>query len=540
MFYHLSARTIFVCAFIVLLAYVITGIVCMPLVQSDAIAGFLSLNNALLGKGANYYYHIDPSGLLHRRFYAWHAPGQYLLPYILGKPFNNIGYGVLLTEYTALIAGSILYIRLLRKFGISDVVIALSILLIFVQRFFHGVVLVYKTADVWVFFLVPALLLSLFSYHREQNSRVGRMWWLLAIVLVHMLGMFIKNSYVIFAGFAAVFFFFAEVWWQATAGSFSAKKIVYHALPGLLFGVLLGAAYLSFYSRGDTPMIPLQAAARPGLREANILLYPIITVLNSPFSFNALMYRLPGVSMGELYAGAYSAKALVVGVLMICPVLFVLYKLWRDRQFPREWKMLGFAILLFYCAAWGWFVYKRADISNEERLILPAIMVVTPMLIYHVLHLRLSRIVIGGYFILSIAFSGAALYSLKKQYETASVVSRGEVFNHFRVSEGSTYRKELKEMNRVLAGNSKDALLVVRSAEDFFGTGLSIPVVASGYNHYYEVDEIAAKNRVFFTAEGYRHVYFLVPATVYKPKMARGMRVVDTKMRAYKLLCYDL
>ncbi|WP_276133792.1 hypothetical protein [Polluticoccus soli] len=540
MFYHQNARTIFVCAFFVLFAYMITGIVCMPLVQSDAIAGFLSLNNALLGKGANYYYQIDPSGMMHKRFYAWHAPGQYLVPYILGKPFNNIGYGVLLTEYTALMAGSVLYIRLLRKFHIPDVVIALSMLLIFVQRFFHGVLLVYKTADVWVFFLVPALLLSLINYHRQQNGRMG--WWgyILAMVLVHSLGMFVKNSYVVFAAFAVIFFFVAEVWRQADSRQFSPKKVVYHAVPGVVFSLLLGVAYVSFYSRGDTPMIPLQVAAPPGLREANLLLYPIITVLNSPFSFNALMYRLPAVTMNELYAGAFSAKALAIGVLMVCPVLLVFYKVWRDQQFSREWKMLGFAILLFYCAAWGWFTYTHADISNEERLILPAVMVVTPMLVCQGLRNPLGGWIVGGYFVLSFIFSGTALYSLKKQYDTASVVERGEVFNHFLVSQRNGSGKEHIQLKGIIAGDRSKALLVVRTAEDFFRTGLSMPAVASGYNHYHEVEEIARNNRHFYVAEGYRRVYFLVPAKQFIPKMSRSLRVIDTKMRSYKLLCYDL
>jgi hypothetical protein len=534
------SRWLFISAFAVLALYLIAEIIWTPIVSADVISGFLSLNNALLGKGANYQYFLADTGIIHKQFYTWHAPGQYFFPYLLGKPFNNIGYGIILTELISLVAGSIVYIKLFRKLKVADDIIALSLLLIFIQRFFHGVLLVYKTSDICLFFLVPALLLLLFTYHKEKPSVSRTLLCLAGIFLVNALGLFTKNSYVVFTAFAHLFFFSVAMYEIIRSRGITLKRLIYQSLPGVTLAVVAVGFYIGFYSRGVTPARAGAVQQDLALHVANIVFYPLITVFSAPFSFNGLMYRLPMLTITDLSNGAFSWKAIAVGVALVLPILVIFYQAWKDKGISPLWKSLTFSAIAFYCLTWGYFVFAASNVSNEDRLIFPAVLMATPALAYVLLRTRITRYIAAACVLISIVFSVAALNALKNYYDKGMVVKRSDIFNHFSVSDQNEHGSDLPALKQALGSRKNSSLLVMETTEDFFRTGLEMPAVTSYDGFHDRVGEIAGKNAKLFRAEGYKHVFFVIPAAKMVGAVPQNLEIEPTSMIHYKVLRFDL
>jgi len=416
--------------------YLSVSFIYKPIVSNDTISGMLSLNNHLNGDAWNKTLALskDASHVVSHEL-TWWSPGQYEIPYLLAKLLGiSISTAIVLLVFTSLIGGCIFYYKVFKSSLIEHKIILAALLILLCQRFLNIYFIQYYSSDIFLFFLTP---FYIYCYKRVlNNNRQLLVLKLLLLTAINIAGAFIKSSFILFE-LAVNTFFVLEYFVQRKNKSGNAgpgtsnitlTATILLTIPFVLANVL---NYLFFLRLGENP------TSSPGLllSGSNILKSLFLPVTHVLFS---------SLSLNSIYGNFYNKVILSNGatdLIMAAVLLAVAYIIYRYRlSLWNELKKESFArlvavVAIMYILFWLIFTLKQSNIFNEDRLYLPAAILVLPYLLrFSFNSLRSIRYFYIAAIGFSILYGGYTfVYRIKKYAIDGSVASKSQKLPAFKV-----------------------------------------------------------------------------------------------------------
>jgi hypothetical protein len=402
--------------------------------NNDALYGMISLHNYLNGGGWNKVLWFSADGNLHAHELTWWAPGQYAIPYILSKLSSlSIGTTIMVLMFASLLGGSYFYHKLFRQSGIKSTLILLAAFVLLAERFININFSQYS-ADILLFFYAPFYLYAYQYFFRTYGQKP--VFKLLLFTVLNLLGLFIKNSFLI-VELALNIFLLTELVFRRRFSRTATDKVqgkvsLFHRSP--IFSPFILAVILDYY-------FFLRLGANPtsgngaDLTFTSILKGIFIPAIEIPFaslSISGILGNLEGmIKLSELSEGLLLVAALsIMGYLIYVKRNRVIALVKADRIFR-----LAVIAALVYMGCWFGFALKHSAVSNEDRLFLPATMLMLPFLLHFIFTTRskvryLYMMIIGASVLYGL--SSFAL-RIKKYNISKSVFSKDMAVNGFKV-----------------------------------------------------------------------------------------------------------
>lgn len=295
----------------------------------------------------------DPTDISRDRhqFLSWWSPGTYLGPALIESAGVSLGGAIGVWLAAAGSAGFIGWRRLLLRFGFSDLVTALTLLLMLLSwhtlypfRIYHG-------GEATLFALFPWLMLAVLAC--PAGSWVG----LPAVAAITFLGAYAKLSFLITALALA-----AVLGWRARADKPPALTAVRRFLPVLLgYGAGAALIWLLILSKGGNP-------GTAGLTPADERLGPVAAVTTAVTLPVKALFALTSMTSRLDQVFGWSEVSARPMWLALCLVLAgpLYWMVWRHAP----GALYRQALLLvggLTAASLAWLYLRHTAISDEDR-----------------------------------------------------------------------------------------------------------------------------------------------------------------------------
>ncbi|MES2426249.1 MAG: hypothetical protein V4560_04720 [Bacteroidota bacterium] len=508
---------------IISLVYLFLGLIFRPIVCNDAINGMLSLHNHLQGTGWNKVLILSSNGLgVKEAQLTWWAPGQYQIPYLLSKIFSiSIGTAIIIILFVALCSGSFFYYKLFKLSGLKPEIVLCAILILLLQRFVNIFFIEYNSCDLFLFFFTPFYIYT--YYTLIKNYRNQLVLKLILLTALNTLGLFIKNSFILFElafnVFLIVEYFFdnyTKPMYQRP-GKFILPARLLTLLPLLVANLL---NYYFFLRLGETPT------------KSYGLLLTVSNILTGIFA--PVMEILFGsLSLSGIYGSFYdkitlSPSMLSVGIVVI--LLMIGYALYLKKaemlnSFKKDRLYRLICVLaIMYIMFWFVFIVKQCAISNEDRLFLPMSILVFPYILNSVITTK--NIIKYGYIGLvffSIAYGMLTfVYRIKTRSQNGSLISKNPNLNGFKLyNVDGTSQAQLDSISKFISYKFAKDYIILSNPEIAFGLNLANKFILTNTSVVPDLQQIhylvLVKIGRDIPPTGFKQVYSIAKFAIYKP-----------------------
>ncbi len=374
--YHYSMKDILNKRFLsgillsIFILYVISLLVAKPRIANDAAFGFLAMYTWQDGGEWNNVYRLVGNVPVYG-FQSWWAPGQYMVPWLFIKAFG-LGYGIIMSQVVSVILLFFGYRRLMRSFGVEDIVVYLSLIILLIGRGFNSSVINFS-ADIYLA-VYSVYFLLFYLWARNHRSVVS----LVLFLILSLTGLYIKNSFLIVL-------FCVALYELVSVKKYSVRSMLpaalYTAIPAV---IAIGLFYKYYLQRGSG--IDKTGGIDVSLNNLlNALLKPLIAVFSAPFSLNSITAKISEVfsvkaSKMEDWG---SVELIVMAVIVIAGILWLFKPSLQKLKDARndEYKMMVISFLAGYCIFYFYAILTNKDISTEDRLFLPLSVILIPYLV---------------------------------------------------------------------------------------------------------------------------------------------------------------
>lgn len=234
-------RVIFTSIALILLSYILYAVVFGIGTFADVLRGFEILHQRKQGADWNTLNYPDTRGA-YSFFVAWWSPGQWGIPAFLieifGKHLQEIQ---LFLVVSCTLTGLYFYYKLFVKLKFSITISLASLLLIVTNQLFYWHYFMYYGGDLFVFAFLPIYILFLLKLSNSFSFKN-----LFLFVLLSFLGLFLKNTFVIFVIVGCVMLFF----YKKLYSKINREKFIRLAIAALL---ILIPYFILYLSKGATP-----------------------------------------------------------------------------------------------------------------------------------------------------------------------------------------------------------------------------------------------------------------------------------------------
>jgi hypothetical protein len=420
-----SFKKILITAIIIISGvYFVLALAYKPIVSNDAISGFISLHNYLHGAGwnkillTNHNLTVEPYPL------TWWAPGQYQIPYCLSQILHvNIGAAICIMLYLSVLGGCIFYYQIFKWSGLSNQVVLVALLILLLQRFFNINFIQYSSPDLLLFFYVP---FYIFVYLKIANSSRWFIPKLCLLVIINLGGLFIKNSFLLFAVAFNLFLLVEFVVIPYYKSKFRVKASL------LLLPMVLAAAldYWLFLRHGNTP------ATGWGVffNFWEVLQGAFAGLTGSLFSSLSVFALYGNVYRQINLWGVYANIAILIIFALIIAIAYLNRKGIKTTLTKDSIFRLAVIAIGMYTMFWIIFAVKKSAVGNEDRLFLPATILVLPYLINYALNKRRLKFAYLAILLFSVCYGSVTLlYRIRTYSQNKSAYSNNSQINGFKV-----------------------------------------------------------------------------------------------------------
>lgn len=416
-------------------AYAAAGLIYKPIICNDALYGWTSLHNYLQGGGWNEYLRLSPGGVEPLPL-TWWAPGQYAIPYFLQKLFFiDIGDALVLLLFFSLATGCVFYYQLFKRSSLKSPLILVALVVIILQRLININFIQYNAADLLLFGYTP---LYVYSYCRVMDSSPKpTVPKILLLVALNYLGIYIKNSFILFELAMTVFIGFELVYrgGQQPGDHASLLKRSVILLPAALANL---GNYLFFLRFGALPADGAGLSVT-ALNLAEGLFLPVTEILFGSLSISGLY--------GNVYDQIHLPEV-ITGAAILLMLSGLGYSLYRNRtgliRLYRNDLIFRIASVsaVIYTICWLAFTLKQSAVSNEDRLYLPVTMLIFPFLFHYLVKTSgFHKYLYLGLVFASVVYGVLTFgYRVRKYAMLGTAHSKDQQLNGFRVFSHSPNR----------------------------------------------------------------------------------------------------
>jgi hypothetical protein len=490
-----------------------------PWVDCDLMEGVFSLNNYLYGLGFHQVFNVGADYVIHQEILSYWAPGEYVYSWQIARLLQmNLSGGIIFTNIFFLATGLIGYYYLLRHFGFSNTIIAFSIFVLVVQRFFNGILLKMNGVDIYLIVFAVLTILVYEKYHAATRTRT-RFWLLFSFFILFLSGLFAKNSFLLFVISSSAFYFvfyFIKLWKTRTSGRFISKLITI-SLPGIVGVASALIFHFSLYARSRIPFdqkYHATALELSPLKILNIFIKPTVQTLGSLFTFDAFLFRIPSPDNSYFaYLTDFTWQGILASVIILIPLLWAIIGYVRNNNRSLfTWLALSVTLfyLLFFCAA----IIRQSEVYAEDRLFLPMMLLLMPVYTTAMLYGKnVYRLPMLLFFGISVAFSALAIPNTIKYYHKSRVVTRNDMISGFQIHSETDDFDQLEKLGKNLTSHfPANNLLITKSTTQFFLVHASLPSISLELDVLNNIDSFIRANHDFLAQNKLNYVSVVAPA----------------------------
>ncbi|WP_158994789.1 hypothetical protein [Mucilaginibacter sp. L196] len=340
-----------------------------------------------------------------------------------------------------------------------------SLLILLLQRFININFILYSSSDLFLFLCVP-----FYIYSYLKTITAGQYYWLnlIALLLLNLLGLFIKNSFLLFSTAFNIYLAIDFLVEHYRSKKITTKYLIKRAtiiLPYLASVVLF---YLFYLRLGENPTT------------GQGLLVNISTIISGSFSgFWGVVFS--ALSINSIYGNIESKLHFLDPYLSILMLAFLLIFFFLVYQYRRNIKTMFKTDVMFritsivsvmYVLYWIMFTLKRSAISNEDRLFLPVNILVLPYLIDYVLRAnKFFKYIAITVISLSVIYGVDSMYYRVKSYsnDTASALSNDNDLKGFKLFiHKKSNITQLNTISKIVWGNYQKEKILTPNPDALF------------------------------------------------------------------------
>jgi hypothetical protein len=190
----LKPKLIGILGLLLLVMCCVAAIIVRPSIYSDPSWGLLTMKSMLHGAPFNYSTAPNPADISQNAtgFNGVWTPGQYIIPFWLIKIFKmNLGWSLITTTVLMSLSGLVGYFKLFKYLQLPKNICLASTLIIVLQRFFSFPFSIYNGGEIMLFGGLPWIILI------SLKMRALRYWQVPLLILIGLLGFFLKSSFLI-------------------------------------------------------------------------------------------------------------------------------------------------------------------------------------------------------------------------------------------------------------------------------------------------------------------------------------------------------
>jgi hypothetical protein len=363
---------------------------------ADPLRGFEILQQYTQGANWNTLNYPNPHGS-YRFFVAWWAPAQWYIPYLLmcllGNHFQLIQQ---ILVVVCSVVGLYFYYRLFLRLNFSRTIALTSLLIIVTNQLFYWHFFLYYGGDLFVLAYFPVLVLFLLKLSATFNIKN-----LLTFFACSLLGIFLKNCFLIFTLAGCIFIIFNAALYQ---------KIHIAKLFALLFTTLIifTVGYFAFLKYGVTPSQSIEIGTYDHIPNTylNDFFVPFASVFGI-FS-RILPISLKAVAHSSKWTLLLEIVEIMLFTINILVFIFYFRKNGGDKQTNQQKNLLVYFVLPILCAFFLLYI-KNVAISYEMRHFAPLSFLLTPIFIAYISPIRLKKFLFSV--ILLVCFTDILLFA---------------------------------------------------------------------------------------------------------------------------------
>jgi hypothetical protein len=389
-----------------------------------------------------------------------------------------------------------------------------------------------KMNAVDVYLIVFAILAILLyeKYHAAQRTG-NRLLLLPLFLLVFLMGLFAKNSFLLFVISSSAFYFFyyfIKVWKARHAGDFLSRLITI-SLPGIVGAISALIFHFSLYARNRIPFdqkYHATALQLTPLKILNIFIKPTVQTLGSLFTFDAFLFRIPSPNNSYFaYLTDFTWQGIAISILILTPLLWSIYSYTKaHKQSLFTWLALSVTLfyLLFFCAA----IVRQSEVYAEDRLFLPMMLLLMPLYATAVLYGKNAyRIPMILFLAVSIGFSALAIPNTINYYHKSRVINRSDIVSGFQIHSETDDLNQLEKLGKnLIASYPTNNLLITKSTTQFFLVHANLPSMSIELDILNNIDSFIHVNHDYLRIHHF--TYLSVVAPVDKPLQTGDQKIV--------------
>jgi hypothetical protein len=329
-------------------------------------------------------------------FLAWWSPGQWMLTYFLKIIFGeNIQFihFILIFSFTTL--GLIGYFKVFKQFQFSSQITFLSLFLIVTNQLFYWHFILFYGGDLFVFCALPYFVLFLINVRTSITIKN-----LLLFTALSLLGIFLKNTFLIFVGFGLFYIYFSNFKFLES----KIKSLFYITITGT--SIIL-YAYHFFLSKGETPGSAIDIIGYENVK--NDLFGDLFYALGSPIGIFTKI--TPILQKSSVFFNKFNINVNIFqGFMTLLTILFVFY--------IRKSSLQKYAVFLIYfvlpiLVLFMIFHIQNKAISYEMRHFAPLAYFFFPGILFWVFNLKKYKKPLI-YCLIFLAFLDLSIFFIKK------------------------------------------------------------------------------------------------------------------------------
>lgn len=454
--------------------------------------GFHVLQKMQAGGGFNMATKPDPADISknYTEFLSWWSPGQYLVPYLFKSVFGiNTGQASAITITVFSLLGIAGFYIFFKKAGFSQLLAAVSVLVIVIQQAFFIPYVFYNGGEVLLFGFIGWFLYGCIS--------VDKTTWKLALFLLlsGWIGFFCKSSFLWMYAAGCLY-----IWIKLSQKQLNLmvwiKNGAWIGIPGI---ISIGTIIICYLSKGANP-----ASDSSGLLlNWETFSFPLASPILAGFSLddmvNGLLFHGNGSVLSPFWSLIVLLLAALLSILLIINVI---------RTVPsKNYTLLLFIFYVLSVLFFGYSFLRQANISYEARHFRIIGLLVTPGVVYLVSRWKQPFKIAFTIVCLFIAF-WSIRYFVPSYHQNKTLNARGTsgIAQLFIDQQSLDYIMDLDR-------KTKNALFVFISPD----LGLEI-----NHNRYIILDPIDSDIKIEY--DSYVHyghagpIYILLPAGYMGPK----------------------
>lgn len=418
----MNARYLSIYITLIISFYTTLSFIYPPSMVSDAARGFIVWKSMEEGALFNHYKSPFTEDISRdtTKFLAKWSPGQYLIPALFMKTGFNLGQSLTLTTALFSLIGILGYYFLYQNLGFDRRTSLLSCTIAASMTFFAFPFGVYNGGEILLFGVAPWIILLCL-----RNSDLI-IWQLPVVVLIFLVGAFVKLSFVICA-IAVLFSLF--IFKYRSSSNIVPSTIIWYVMRMLIiffsFYVIL---YFTYTSKDRTAVNYSLEITSP----AGGLLFALAAPLYSP------------ISLGDFinWFFMHPANPIIHSYDEILPILFIfatvavfIYSRILLHPDRKLYNSVLFGFLTAYATIFGFFYVTGAPVGYGDRFFRIPGMLLIPGLIEMIGNIQTRFLKLLGYLAIFIAcLSGVASFFVMKGMISKNNNVGAQGFTHFIIS----------------------------------------------------------------------------------------------------------